>query len=111
MLNVQCMDDLCFNQLWHSLAPPVPIPWQRLEAMSSSTNKKLPVPVKAGLVKSVPSPPPPPKRRKMSTAQGSEETAQGTAQGSKETWDPEQVTDQPKSKKWWDKGSAGRKKN
>ena len=62
----------------------------------------------AGLVKTPPPPPPPPRKRlKSDTGEAIDVTS---AQSSQEQWDPEQVTDEPKSKRWWDKGKAGRKK-
>ena len=98
---------LVFQPPWHSLAPCVPTPWQKLEAMASSQNKRLPAPVAPGTVKYMPPPPLPPKKSKSSTGMAS---GSSTAQGSQEPWDPERVTDEPKSKNWWDRGNTGRRK-
>ena len=79
-------------------------------ATTSKSGKTVPPPpLPPGVIRHVPPtpPPPPPKKAKTSMAMAS---GSSTAQGSQEPWNPEQVTDDPKKKNWWDKGAKGRKK-
>ena len=75
--------------------------WKQLQGNFNMPPKRdLPQPRPAGVVgKAVPLPPPPKMPVKRSAAASSSTD-----------WDPEQVEDVPKSKKWWTHGSRGRKK-
>ena len=71
-------------------------------AMAACKRKPPPPPKPPGLLTRAQVPtPPPPKRAKAKL------TAKATPP---EPWDPERVKDEPKSKKWWQKGPKGKKK-